>query len=377
MKRRLGSERGVALVAALAAIVLIGVIIAGVLFSVTQDYRISDNSLRQSRATSTAELGLNRIVNEWSLPWNQKLTGDTLKRAYTTSGGGIASVIVTKLNGPFFWAVSEGVSGASRSSFQARRRYGVLLRLDTPQMNFLGAITTQGTTTVNGNVTINGNDAAPPSWTACSPGANVPGAAITPTTTATVNGSVTLNGNPPMLSTPAAGDSNTYFNYGNTNYSSMAAAATIQYPGGLLLNGVAPIVAGGTCAASTIPANWGEPNHAVPASPCESYFPVIHVAGNLKLTSGRGQGILLVDGDLEVAGNFSFMGAVIVRGGLKMSGTGNKIVGATMAATVSVDDNVSLSGNTSVLYSSCALLAVMSANAYPKAARQRGWVDVF
>ena len=132
----------------------------------------------------------------------------------------------------------------------------------------------------------------------------------------------------------------------------MAAAATIQYPGGLLLNGVAPIVAGGTCAASTIPANWGEPNHAVPASPCESYFPVIHVAGNLKLTSGRGQGILLVDGDLEVAGNFSFMGAVIVRGGLKMSGTGNKIVGATMAATVSVDDNVSLSGNTSVLYSS-------------------------
>jgi hypothetical protein len=68
---------------------------------------------------------------------------------------------------------------------------------------------------------------------------------------------------------------------------------------------------------------------------------------------------------------------MIIRGGLKMAGTGNKVVGAVMSASVSVDDNVALSGNTSILYSSCALLAAMSANAYPKAARQRGWVDVF
>jgi hypothetical protein len=60
-----------------------------------------------------------------------------------------------------------------------------------------------------------------------------------------------------------------------------------------------------------------------------------------------------------------------------MTGTGNKITGAVMAATVSVDDNVALSGNTSIQYSSCALMAALSANAYPKAAKQRGWVDVF
>jgi hypothetical protein len=377
MKRTLGSERGVAMIAALGAIVLIGVIIAGVLFSVTQDYRVSDNSLRQSRATSTAELGLNRVITEWSLTWNQRLTGDTLKRSYTASGGGIATVQVTKLNGPFFWVVSEGLSGTTRSSFLARRRYGMLLRLDTPQMNFLGAITTQGNTTVNGNVTVNGRNAAPASWANCSPAADVPGAAISPTTTATVNGSVTLDGNPAMLSTPAAGDTNTYFNYGNTNYQALASSATMVYGAGTLLNGIAPIAAGGVCVASTTPANWGEPNHVLPASPCEAYFPIIHALGNLKVTTGRGQGILLVDGDFEVAGNFSFVGAVIVRGGLKMTGTGNKIVGAVMAASVSVDDNVALSGNTSVLYSACAIMAATSANAYPKAARQRGWVDVF
>jgi hypothetical protein len=368
------SERGVALLAALGAIVLIGVIIAGGLFSVTQDSRISDNALRQSRATSTAELGLNRIVDQWNLAYNQRLTGDTIKRSYTASGGGVANVVVTRLNGPFFWVVSEGLSGATRSTFLARRRYGLLLRLDTPQMNFLGAITTQGTTSIGGNVTINGNDAAPASWTSCAPGANVAGAAISPTTAVNPNGSATLNGNPSVLTTPAAADTNTYFNYGNTNYASLADSADPWYPGGTHLNGIAPVTAGATCRKD--PANWGEPNHTLPANPCETYFPIIHARGDLKVSNGRGQGILLVDGDLELASDFTFTGAVIVRRALKMSG-GSKIVGAIMAATASVDENVTLGGNTSILYSSCALLAALSANAFPKAARQRGWVDVF
>ncbi len=368
------SERGVALLAALGAMVLIGVIIAGGLFSVTQDSRISDNALRQSRATSTAELGLNRIVAEWNLAYNRRVTGDTMKRSYTASGGGVANVVVTRLNGPFFWVVSEGLSGTTRSTFLARRRYGLLLRLDTPQMNFLGAITTQGTTRISGNVTVNGNDAAPVSWMSCSPGANVAGAVVPPTGTATVNGG-TLDGNPWVLTTPAAADTNTYFNYGNTNYASLAATANPVYPGGTNLNVIAPVAAGATCVVSD-PANWGEPNHVQPASPCETYFPIIHARGDLKVSSGRGQGILLVDGDLDLAGDFTFTGAVIVRRALKMSG-GSKIVGAIMAASASVDDSVSLRGNTSVLYSSCALLAALSANAFPKAARQRGWVDVF
>src|SRR6058998_2226298 len=256
VKRTLGSEQGMALLSALGGIILIGVIIAGVLFSVTQDYRISDNSLRQSRATATAELGLNRILVDWSLADNQRLrTGDTLKRAFTASGGGIANVTVTRLPGPFFWAGSEGMSGTTRSSFAARRRYGMLLRLDTPNMNFVGATTTQGNTTINGNVTVNGNDAAPGGWTSCSTGSNVAGAAISPTTTATVNGSVTVNGNPPVLTTPAASDTNTYFNYGSSNYQSLAAAANLTYAGNTMLTGVGPIVLGGVCQSSAIPAN--------------------------------------------------------------------------------------------------------------------------
>src|SRR2546430_3741998 len=92
--------------------------------------------------------------------------------------------------------------------------------------------------------------------------------------------------------------------------------------------------------------------------------------------SGRGQGVLLVDGNFTVAGNFAFTGMVIARGGLKMTGTGNKIPGAVMAASVDVTDNVALAGNTSLQYSSCAVTSALSASAYPKQAIQRAWVDM-
>ncbi len=378
MRRILQSQQGVAMIMALGAIVIIGVLMGSVLFVSTQDYRVGSNTVRTARAAAAAELGLNRIPVDWNLADNARLkTGDTLKKAYTAPRGATANVVVTRLDGPFFWAVSEGYAGGMGSQASARRRYGTLFRLNMPNMNFMGAITTQGNTTINGNVTVNGNDSIPGGWTGCSVGQNVAGAAISPTTSATVNGSVTLKGNPTVLTTPAAADSNTYFNYGNSNYQSLAASANLTYAGGSLLNGIQPLIVGGVCQTNVIPANWGEPNHTSPAGACDTYFPIIHVLGDLKVTTGRGQGILLVDGDFTVAGNFAFDGAVIARGGLKMTGTGNKITGAVMAASVSVDDSVSLAGNTSLLYSSCALQAALQSSAYPAQAMRRGWVDLF
>ena len=379
MHATIKSEKGMALLMALGAIVIIGVLVGGVVFVSTQDYRIGGNTVRQTRAAAAAELGLNHVPQDWNLANNQRPVGNPLVMSYTAPRGASARVTITRVSGVSFWVVSEGTAGALGSQATARRRYGTFFKLDMPNMNFMGAITTQGNTTVNGNVTVNGNDAAPAGWSGCgTPLPNVAGAAISPTTTATINGSVSVTGSPPVLTTPVAGDTNTYFNYGNSTYQSLAATATLTYTGGTtVLNGVGPLVVGGVCQASLNPPNWGEPTHASPAGACDSYFPIIHVVGDLKVTTGRGQGILLVDGDFTVAGNFTFDGAVIARGGLKMTGTGNKISGAVMAASVNVDDNVALGGNTSLLYSSCALISALSAAAYPKQAKERGWVDVY
>src|SRR6266536_2856415 len=161
MDRTRQSEKGMALMMSLGAIVIIGVLMGGVLFVSTQDYRVGGNTVRATRAAAAAELGLNRVPVDWNLADNNRLkTGDTLKKAYTAPRGATANVIITRLDGPFFWVVSEGYAGGLGSQVSARRRYGVLFRLNMPNMNFMGAITTQGNTTVSGNVTVNGNDAA-------------------------------------------------------------------------------------------------------------------------------------------------------------------------------------------------------------------------
>ena len=49
---------------------------------------------------------------------------------------------------------------------------------------------------------------------------------------------------------------------------------------------------------------------------CARYYPVIYARGDLRITGGGGQGILLVGGDLDVEGGFAFDGPVVVRGKL-------------------------------------------------------------
>src|SRR5438874_2678879 len=102
------SEKGMALMMSLGAIVIIGVLMGGVLFVATQDYRIGGNTVRMTRAAAAADLGLNRVPVAWNLANNQMQTGATVTMAFTAPNGATANVIVTRLGGPFFWAVSEG-----------------------------------------------------------------------------------------------------------------------------------------------------------------------------------------------------------------------------------------------------------------------------
>jgi len=379
MVRILKSEKGMALAMALGALVIIGVIVAGAMWTGTQDYRIASNTLRQTGAEATAELGQNRLLATWQTSWNNgKPIGDTLRRVYTMSYGGSALVTATRLPNNFWWVASEGQTGGPASS-SARRRYGTMWRLNVPEMNMLGAIVTQGTIKVSGNVKVNGNDSTPPGWPACGSPQNVAGAAISPTTTANIVGSATVSGNPSTLITPAAGDTNTYFNYGGSSYQALASAATMTLSGGQTLTGIAPVVSSGTC--NTTPqTNWGDPNRLLaPLLPgaCESYFPIIHVTGDLHVSTGNSQGILLVDGNLTASGSFSFTGAVIVRGSLQATGNGNKFIGGVMAAGVDASDNSLIAGSSGIHYSCSALTQVLSATAFPKQAMQRGWVDLY
>ena len=369
-------REGMALPMVLGAITLIGTLIAGVMYFATQDYRVGANTLNEARAESAAELGLNRLTTDWDKSKNATMVpGDTVTLSYTDPNGASVTVFVTRLNGSAFWAVSEAMTRGNSLQYGARRRYGSVFRINTPNVNILGGVTAAGNIRVSGNVTVNGNDVSPTGWQNCPSLVNKPGAVITPTATVTVNGSVNITGNPPYTTNAAAGDTNTYFNYGNATYNQLAAAANITLPGGVY-TGMAPVVANGVCQ-TTPPTNWGDPIRHAPTAACESYFPIIHVTGNLTATTGTGQGVLLVDGDLTEAGNFTFYGLVIARGTIRATGSGNAVTGAALAAAVDLGDAVTLGGGTTVQYSSCTVANVLSSTSSLMASRGRAWVNLY
>ena len=376
LKRAMLRRDGLALPMVLGAITLIGTLIAGVMFLATQDYRVGANTLNEARAETAAEMGLNRLTTDWDQTKNTSMaTGDTLRMSYSDVGGASVNVFVTRLPGPFFWAVSEAQTRGNSLQYGSRRRFGQLFRLDTPAMTILGAVTAAGNIKVSGNVTLNGNDANPAGWS-CSGGlTNVAGAVISPTATVTTTGAVTVSGSPPSMTSTAASDTNTYFNYGGPTYTSLAALANMTLPGGTY-TGMAPVVVAGVCN-KTLTTNWGDPVRHAPATACESYLPIIHFTGDVRLTTGSGQGILLVDGDLTEAGNFSFTGIIIARGTVRASGTGNSVTGVVMAAAIDLGDAVTLTGGATVQYSSCAVKQALSATSPLVAAKGRGWVNLY
>jgi hypothetical protein len=367
----------------LGGIVIIGTLIAGVMFLAMQDYRVGANTLNETRAAAVADMGLNRVASDWDVNRNNKMiTGDTLRLSYSDQTGAKADVLLTRLPGPFFWAVSEAQTRGNSVQYGARRRFGGLLRLNAPDIPFMAALTGRGKVKVGGSALVDGNDHDLGSAYNCPPkGPNLAGVAMSDTTSGlTLPGCDVakncVNGTPKFLQTLAAADTATYFSYGNSSYAALAAAANKVIAGGITLATIAPSVVNGKCQ-TDLANNWGDAGRVVPAGACEGYLPLIHVTGDLKVTGGQGQGILLVDGDLEMSGQFYFVGVVIVRGTIRSTGTGSHIWGGVMAANVDLDGDQTVLGNSYIYYSSCAINMVTLGSAVPKLAKGRAWVNIY
>jgi hypothetical protein len=126
--------------------------------------------------------------------------------------------------------------------------------------------------------------------------------------------------------------------------------------------------------------NWGEPSRAAGyVKACSTYFPIIYASGTqLSLSGGsRGQGLLLIEGDLSITGGFEFSGLIVAKGGIKIAGNGNKITGSLLAQDVAIDDDNSISGNTTLQFSSCAVNKAVQGSAFAEPLAYRSWVQVY
>jgi hypothetical protein len=383
---------GVALIIALMATVLIGALVAGAVYASTQEYRIGRYATSEPRAMTVAETGLNvaaaQLRNQsLALPADGASSVIPIQNM-PQANGDRADVVLTRLTDTTYMLTSTGTAGSTTAgaATDARtvRRTRLLLRHVRPQFNFLAALTTNGPTKIGGSSELSGNDVAPAGWSGCPTAKPAKPAIVTnKLSNVEVSGNkVSVTGASPAIQADlAAGDTNTYFKYGDdTDWKTMAAMADFRLPDGW--NGKpAPIpllfTATSKCTYNDAAhLNWGEPFVSALVHPCASYFPLIYAEGDLHLTGGRGQGILMVNGELEVAGGFEFYGPVIVRGRVKTTGTGGHFNGGVMAANVELDQNVVL-GDAVISYSSCAIEKAVSAAGTMRGVRNRSWAMLY
>jgi hypothetical protein len=391
---RLSDERGIALAMAVFALVIIGVLVAGAFFSGRLEQRGGTNSVMAAEAFEAAEGGLAYTLNDgWvTSTFNALAIGASSVQPPVPIGTAAqATPTVTKLNPAVYLVQSEG-QRLIAGNIVARRLLGTLVRVVIPDIEIEGALTVYGELTLGGSADIDGNDHLPAGWGG-SCGATAPpvaGVRINEDDIHTSGSS--CGGDPPAcvegypaVDVDTSVTPSTFTNFGDVTFDDLAAAANLTvggtltniHPDSLAAPVGSPVGTPGRCdrAANT---NWGEPGLAgvIIIPRCYDYFPIIYAPGSLHISGGRGQGILLVRGDLQLSGGVEFFGPVIVLGEVRSTGTGGHVYGGLMARNASLDPSV-ITGNSVVNYSSCAVTRALMGAAAVSPLDERSWAQLF
>ena len=371
------SQRGFALPA---AVLLITLLAAMALFGVglvQQEQRTSYRTGARAAAFYAAEIGITRGLDEWATAQAAMIQpGETLLLDEGSLASGASyRAEVTRLDdggafNPLYVIQSQGLARDGRSHIAS-----LLVTLTAIPIEAKGAVRVLGGLRMTGTAEVSGFDGSPLAWSDCPlpDSAAIPGIVMTDTSALHTSGAAAYDGQPPLVEDPDTTDA---FQFGAMTFAELAAQATITFPNGTRVTGTDPapsLTADGKCNTAD-PGNWGDPMN--PDRPCGRWFPLIYGAGDLKLTgSGAGQGILLVEGNLDVSGGFEFFGPVIVRGQVKSTGGGFHFHGALTAGSTDVSDQNILSGSTRIAYSACTRRRALtfSPAARPQPLGERPW----
>lgn len=354
---RLRPRDGFVLPVALMAMIVIGAVVTGGFYVASQEHTVSVSTDQAARALDMAEFGLDEAM--------ATLRGrDVLRHGVGTpvvfnavdvmNGSSVLGEyrigILPLVNENLYLIHSEGRAGGGSNA--ATRRVSSLMRLASSQSAYTrAALVVFGEFHRGGNSTVNGTDV-------CGVNTGTPGVLARDTSVVTESGNAgDIQGDPPKEQrTDMTTDS--LSNFGDLELQDMIDMADIRYPNAIAPSNMEPSSdSNGLCETSN-PNNWGQPDHdATTHEDCKDYYPIIHSEGNLTLQTGVGQGILIVEGDLSIQGNFVFDGVVIVTGSLTMQGTGQgtgKISGTTIVqGTGLVDTESTTAGNAMIEYDSC------------------------
>ncbi|MDH5315470.1 MAG: hypothetical protein OEW44_03225 [Gemmatimonadota bacterium] len=394
--RSMRNERGMALLLSIFAMVVIGALVAGAFFVGRVEQVTGYNTVWATQAGEAAEAGLAHALNQDPLTYQNMpvwtpASPSVMALPTITSGGMAYTDTIRRLNNNLFEARSVGRRMGAGGVVLAEQKLSQLIRIAKPTIGVNAAITVQDPINFNGNAfAVDGYNEMPPGWGAgdCPTGYPDPGNTddkvgirSSDKTGAKAADMNNINGFPTdTVSYDPTITSDTFRNFLDYTYWTLSSQPGVKtLPLSTPYNGVAPLLDGSGACDKTAPLNLGEPSRVVGSVvPCYGFFPVVH--GTNSQTSfaagNRGQGILLIDGDLELVGGFEWVGLVLVRGKMKIAGTGNKIIGAILTEGVDLITAGTVAGNVDVQFSQCAVDRAIAGGSTPTALA-RGWAQVF
>jgi hypothetical protein len=347
-----------------------------------QEVRIGVASKYSAMAVNLAQTAVNDIlVNETSALSSLSTWGDTT--LVDTLDAGIVTVEVTKLATRIFYldATAEVTEGGAMWA-GATRRVGLVTRMNAAQMDPPAALATQGSLTVGGSSIVSGLDTVPTGWASACDSTTLtdkPGIMIDDTLNIKVTGGTLNVSGTPVLLQDSTVTAASLLQFGDVTWAELVAMAEKVFTSNGPYNNIHPDSTSATgswrCDQSIL-TNFGDPRGL--SGVCSDYFPIIYATYDIKFSGGYGQGILLVEHNLEVTGGFEFYGPVFVKGELKTTGTGGHFNGGVVAANVDLGTSTVL-GNAVVSYSSCSVeRAILNNKALTKVRplAMRSWVDL-
>ena len=370
---RVADRRGVALAMAVVALFVFGALLGSAFLVCLGDERVGRKVVRLSQVSAAAEAGaLDPLVHWDPRTYNRLEVRDSAPFAGRLEDGtGTYRGSVTRLGPQLFLVVAEGVG----TDGEVRGRAGTLMRLHPLQLVADAALKTRGPLDIGESARLSGLDRAPYGWICPPVGAPLPALRSAPADSGSplwtgCAATRCLEGDPPYEADslePAAA----LLTFGGVTLADLRAVAAPVLAGGTIW--VQPSMENGTCVTAA-PANWGDPYD--PAGPCGDYFPTVFSTADLSVTGGRGQGVLVVEGDLMVTGGFDFRGVVVVLGSFRSVGSGCRIDGALISANRALEPQT-VDGATTIQYSSCAVEKALAGSGRGVLLGGRAWLDVY
>ena len=378
---RLRDEAGIALAVAVFAMVVLAAIVAGGYYSAGQEYQIGRAMKSVTASFYAAEVGIAELVNGWEpATYNAMLPGDTLPLGpLVLEGGARFSAIAVRVDDDsnplkrYFYLESVGTPpvglGERRQAATARTRFHEQICCGAAATVLFTVDTVQSAT----QPLISGLDRIPTPWppSVCTdfPLADAAGLIVQNLSNVGLQPGE-IEGNPSTIQDPSM-TLVSMFTFADIDYADIQQLADHELPGGSNPNVSPSLDVNGACD-RTDPTNWGAPED--PNHPCFDYFPIIHVSGVVQLSGNRaGQGILLADDDVRIAGPFRFYGPILALDDLELAGRAEVIGGAV------VGEDLLYSGNKPRLkYSQCAVKRAvrLSRLANGHLLPRRAWVEI-